>query len=465
MNCLKRCGLFCLFLFGSDAFSQSDYLFSIHGSNTIGANLVPQCASKYLASLGFEDVRIFEAGVANEYVVKGFSGRGFERKVAAIKVAAHGSSTGFKALLSGEADLAMSSRSIKPAEVEVLKHFGDMKSPAAEQAVAIDGLAILVHPQNPINNLTVRQIAQVFSGEFSNWQQLGGEDRPITLYARDNKSGTWDTFKNLVLKSQQRSLSQAAFRFESNDELSDRISSDLGAIGFAGLASVRQAKLLAVSDDNTHALMPSEFSVATEDYPLSRRLFLYVPEHTKSHFVREFVEWCQSEHGQQVVRDVGFISQNIKAFSVDASGSVDARYDRLAATARRLSVNFRFNYGSPVLDNKAYRDLMRLVHYMQQPDSGDLQLHLVGFSDAGRREIKDLSLSKLRALAVRSALMREGVAVKQSFGLGSSMPVAASGGVGKLKNGRVEVWVSRGELISEADLRRRDEQYFVDSNL
>jgi len=438
--------LLTILLISNQTFSDTEFLFTVHGSNTVGAKLAPQCASDYLSSLNVENIQTKSTNITNEFIVSGTRGRGFDLEQVRIKIAAHGSSTGFKALLNQEADLAMSSRPIKQKEILQLAHLGYMKSPKAEHAIAIDGLAILVHPGNPINQLTIEEVAKLFSGEITNWKSLGGYDHPVNLYARDNNSGTWDTFKNLVL-AKKYVLSETAQRFESNDKLSDRVSKDVGAIGFTGLASVRKSKLLAVSDNDTQALFPSEYTIATEDYPLSRRLFMYMPENTTSNFVKEFVEHCQSQKGQDIVKQVGFISQNIKQFVQQVGQDAPTEYQELSKKAKRLSVNFRFDQGSPQLDNKAYRDLDRVVSYMTKPENKSLKLYLVGFSDARSQFSHDLLLSKFRALAVHASLMRDGVKVEKSIGLGSFMPVVSNNKEGtKLKNGRVEIWVENSTL-------------------
>lgn len=422
-------------------------LFSIHGSNTVGEKLAPQCARDYLRSLNVKDVEIHAAEVVNEYLVGGTRGQGLDMEKVAIKIAAHGSSTGFAGLLNGEADVAMSSRPIKGKEVEALKAYGDMLSRQAEHTIAIDGLAILVNKQNAINALTIEQIAQVFSGQISNWKQLGGANEDIIIYARDDKSGTWDTFKKLVFNGHY-SLTESALRFESNTELSDQVAQNANAIGFAGLSSVRQSKLLAISDNNTEAMKPSEFTVATEDYPLARRLLFYMPPNASSPWVKSFIDFCQSSRGQEIVSKVGFISQNIRLFKVPVSMNVPDEYRQLTSHGQRLSVNFRFSKGSPRLDNKAFRDLERLVKFLQEEDNQKKNVYLVGFSDAGGRLSQDFVLSRFRALAVYSELLKEGIEVEESFGLGSFMPVVSNANDGvKLKNGRVEVWLSDKRLI------------------
>ena len=429
------------------AFSNTEnhqYQLHLQGSNTVGSRLGLKCAASFLTSQNFNNVQKLKTAIPNEWLVRGEKGIGFNKQYATIKIDAHGSSTGFKGLLSGDADIAMSSRPIKTIEYENLKHLGDMRSPMHEHTLAIDGLAILVNPMNPIDQLSTTQIAQLFSGEIQNWKELGGYDKPVSLYARDNNSGTWDTFKNLVLGQRYR-LSNEAFRFESNDTLSDLVSQDMGAIGFSGIASIRKAKAIAVSEGNTEALLPNVNTVSTEDYPLSRRLFLYAPQGNA--VAQAFIQYCLSESGQNIVEETGFISQNIQSFDYPIDAAAPIEYQQLSKQARRLSVNFRFSAGSPQLDNKAYRDIDRLVQFINQPENTHYYLYLVGFSDAGKQFNRDLLLSRFRALAVRGQLADQGVSVAATLGLGSFMPVASYDNSNKLeKNGRVEVWVSPKRL-------------------
>ena len=123
--------------------------------------------------------------------------------------------------------------------------------------------------------LNKEQIAQVFSGAITDWAKVHGSGGQINLYARDDKSGTYDTFKTLVLGPAP--LAGSAKRFEDSRALSDAVAADAGGIGFVGLPYVHDAKAIAVSETGTRALLPNRLTIATEDYPLSRRLFLYTP--------------------------------------------------------------------------------------------------------------------------------------------------------------------------------------------
>lgn len=410
-------------------------LLTMAGSNTVGAKLAPQWAKAYLEAKGAQGVFIEQSAKPNEYRIKGRNGT----RMVFIDIHAHGSSTGFRALLNGTADIAMASRPIKTAEWQSLKSLGDFRSAGGEHVTAIDGLAVIVHPSNPIKQLSVAQIASVFAGKVDNWQQLGGPNLAINLYARDDNSGTFDTFKSLVL-GKHNALAKNALRFESNDELSVRVTTDRRGIGFVGLASVNNAKALAVNDDNTQALLPDVLFVATEDYPLSRRLYLYSAENSSNQTVQEFIHFAQSQSGQQIVNQVGFVSQNPLSLALPSVEGPWA-YQQLAKIAERLTINFRFQPERADLDNKALRDVERLAQFIRTAETEGRYIQLVGFSNVEASDRRAQVLSRLRATAVKSALYREGITTESVIGFGDSVPVANAAGQQSVKNDRVEVWL------------------------
>ncbi|OHC45332.1 MAG: hypothetical protein A3J25_20295 [Pseudomonadales bacterium RIFCSPLOWO2_02_FULL_63_210] len=411
----------------------------IQGSNTIGATLGPALVRGLLEEQGLSAIRI-EAGAAdNEQKIIGTRSDG--RRVT-IDVAAHGSGTGFAALQDGSADLAASSRPIKASEASALAALGDLQSRDAEQVIAIDGLAIILHPSNPLGALRIDQLAQIFSGELQDWAQLGGKTGPITLYARDDNSGTYDTFKELVLAAHGTTLAASARRFESSEALSDAVSQDPHGIGFIGLPYIRQAKAVAIAAGESQAMLPSATLIATEDYPLSRRLFLYNQPDLPNPWAKALVGFAHSPRGQAIVAHSGFIAQTVQAITVAPDSAMPEAYQTLAREAQRLSLNFRFQQGSAMLDNKARHDLDRLLSYLTAQDKLQRKVVLVGFGDAKADPARAELLSKLRAMAVRRELARHGVILRQVTGLGDELPVAANNADdGRLKNRRVEVWV------------------------
>ncbi|MBM1201283.1 substrate-binding domain-containing protein [Pseudomonas fragi] len=411
----------------------------IQGSNTIGANLGPALVSAMLAEQGLHDIHSVPVIPPNEHSIVGTTAQGQQIRV---DVAAHGSGTGFTALAAGLADLVASSRPIKDRELVDLEPLGDLKSPGAEQVIAIDGLAIILHPHNPLNQLNTEQLAQIFSGQISRWEQLGGTGGAIHLYARDDQSGTWETFKELVLNRNGQPLSRTAQRFESSEQLSDAVSHDPQAIGFIGLPYIREAKAVAIVDGASQPMLPLTSLIASEDYPLSRRLFLYLPPATNNPWAKALVAFTQSPQGQAIVGQNGFVAQSVQADNVMPGAHMPEQYQALTREAQRLSVNFRFEEGSASLDNKARQDLLRVVDYLSAHGKLDKQVTLVGFGDAKDDSQRAQLLSRLRAMAVRRELVKSGVVPREIQGYGAQMPVAANTeDEGRLKNRRVEVWV------------------------
>lgn len=410
----------------------------IQGSNTIGASLGPALIKGLMQQQGLSNIRTVDSQ-ENEQVISAMNAAG---RTVSVSIAAHGSGTGFTAIAQGNAELAASSRPIKEAEVATLSALGDMKSRDAEQVIAIDGLAIVLHPANPISALSTEQLAQIFSGEVSDWAQLGGRAGAINLYARDDNSGTYDTFKELVLSANGKQLSGKAKRFESSEQLSDSVAADANGIGFIGLPYVRKAKAVAIAAGESQPMLPSVTLIATEDYPLSRRLFLYGPPKNANPWAEALLQFAQSPKGQEIVAQNGFIAQTVQAVSIETTPDMPAAYQTLAREAKRLSVNFRFQEGSASLDNKAQQDLRRVLDYLKQHDKLKHKVVLIGFGDPKAVSARAELLSKLRAMAVRRELVREGVVLREVAGLGDELPVADNDGdSGRIKNRRVEVWV------------------------
>ena len=411
----------------------------IQGSNTIGAALGPALVKGLMEHQGLQDVHAEPGAGANEQRVVGKTRQG---QTVTIEVAAHGSSTGFTALKNNRADLAAASRPIKDSELVDLAPLGDLKSPGAEHVIAIDGLAIIVNPRNPLSTLNTEQLAQIFNGEVSTWEALGGTGGAIHLYARDDQSGTFDTFRELVLSRRGQPLAPSAKRFESSEQLSDAVSQDPQGIGFIGLPSVRQAKAVAIADGDSQPMLPLTSLIATEDYPLSRRLFFYLPPSSPNPWAKALVDFTQGSQGQAIVAANGFIAQQVQAIGVAPRPSMPDDYQAIARDAQRLTVNFRFDEGSASLDNKARQDVQRVVAYIRSHGKLNKQVTLVGFGDTKNDPQRAALLSKLRAMAVRRELVKSGVVLKDIRGFGAQMPVAANtADEGRIKNRRVEVWV------------------------
>jgi len=419
---------------------HASIILRLGGSNTIGADLAPALAEEFLKQQGATEVKTVSGDRDDEVRVQGVLPGDHAPK--AIEIHAHGSATAFDDLAHGQADIGMASQEIKPEEVAQLASLGDMTSPACEHILGLDGIAVIVNRENPVRSLAKDQIGQIFSGAIRNWLQVGGSDGAINLYARDDNSGTYDTFRTLVLGNAR--LAPSAKRIEDSRKLSDSVARDAKGIGFVGLAYIQEARALAVYENGTAPLLPSPFTVATEDYALSRRLFLYTPAHPQQELTSRFVDFALSRAGQNIVAEVGFVGQNILAASISASSTTAAGpsdYFRLTSGADRLSLDFRFREGSSQLDNKAVADLTRVVTFITDLHYSGDNLVLLGFDDSKEATA---NLSKDRADAVARQFEQLGVKAAKVVGFGSQIAVASNDTPeGRQKNRRVEIWVKR----------------------
>lgn len=422
------------------AADQRTTILRIAGSNTLGAEMLPNIMVKYMQAKGLENVAIRPAGIENEVLVVGNTKSGTMLRA---HIAAHGSGTGFAGLRSGEVDIAAASRPIKASEREQFPEF-DMQSPRSEHVVGIDGLAIVVHPSLSIESIEVDVLGKIFSGEVSNWQALQPffpeyelPNLPIILHARDANSGTFDSFDSMVL-ARGYELAPDARRYESNEVLSSQVASIAGSIGFTAVATIGQAKAVSVRDTGTVAMQPERLLIAAEDYPLARRLYLYTTDQ-RNPYVNEFLSFAASQAGQNIVEQVGFVSQNIIKLPQPVFSNMPDGYRRLVGRAERLSVNFRFVGEERQMDNKALVDLRRVAEFMQQPENQGRELLLFGFSDQLENESRAILISEVRTLAVRKALREYGIHAKAMTGYGSLNPVAK--GAASDRNNRVEVWI------------------------
>ena len=409
----------------------------VHGSNTIGAELAPALAEAFLRRRTGTKLVVRRRVAPDEMVVEVRDGA---LGLQAVEIAAHGSSTAFQDLGAGLCEVGMASRRIRDDEAAKLKRLGELTSAASEHVIALDGIAVIVNPANPISLLSKPQITDVFSGKARRWSDVGGSDEPIVVHARDDKSGTYDTFAHMVLTG--HGLAADAIRHESSEELSDAVAADARAIGFIGLPYVRSAKAVMVQEEGSVPLLPSAMTVATEDYPLARRLYLYLPLGAPP-AAHDFVDFVLSEDGQKVVAAAGFVDLRPECEPIhDRCTACTAEYRELVGDACRLTTDFRFDRASVELDGRALRDLQRVSSLMKRAEYRGKSIVLLGFSDARGSRATNLAISQERASIVAIQFRARGLDVAVERGFGADMPVSDNTTEdGRLRNRRVEIWL------------------------
>jgi phosphate transport system substrate-binding protein len=218
-----------------------------------------------------------------------------------IAVTGGGSGTGIAALINGTTDIAESSRPMADKErAEIQKATG---APVEEHVVARDGVTVYVHPSNPVASVTMEQLADVYTGKVTNWKELGGPDRPITLYGRENSSGTYVFFKEHVLGG--KDYAPATQTLPGTAAVVNAVTKDPNGIGYGGIAYGGGVRHLGVSKAGGAPVEPSEATILDGSYPLSRPLFWYLTNRAPAG-ARSFLQWVTSPEGQGHVKDVGY---------------------------------------------------------------------------------------------------------------------------------------------------------------
>ncbi len=190
-----------------------------------------------------------------------------------VSISGGGSGTGIAALINGEIDVADASRSMKDKEWKLAEKSGVNPQ---EFVVAKDGIAIVVHPSNPIDELTIQQIADMYTGKITNWSQVGGPDLEVVAVSRETSSGTYGVFVELVVGEGNRLAPKVVYTGSNADE-AETVAGAEGAIGYIGLGYLSEAiKVVGVSKEGGPYVKASLATVISGSYPVSRDLFMYI---------------------------------------------------------------------------------------------------------------------------------------------------------------------------------------------
>ena len=251
-------------------------------------------AAKPISIKGSDTMVIMNARLAETFMSR--------QPGAVIQVTGGGSGVGIAALINGTTDIAASSRPIKTSEIEKLK--ARFATTGYTYAIARDGLSIYLNAGNPVKELTLAQIRDIYTGRITNWKQVGGNDATILLYSRENSSGTYAYFKDNVLMG--RDFSPRAQTLQGTAGVVNAVAKDANGIGYGGAAYAKGIRFAAVKKDaNSPAIVPSLETVRTGEYPISRFLYFYTRV-KPSKEMKAFIDWATGPEGQAIVSKVGY---------------------------------------------------------------------------------------------------------------------------------------------------------------
>jgi len=221
-----------------------------------------------------------------------------------ISVSGGGSGSGIAALINGEIDIANSSREISQEELDQAKANNIEIGTFID---ARDGITVIVHPNNPVEKLTLDQIGKIYRGEITNWKEVGGKDMPITLYGRQSNSGTFTFFRDVAVKGDYASSMRS---MNGNSDIINAVAQDETAIGYVGVGYFKQAQnqvkqVLVSTDGNNYYSSTALQAIDQKLYPLARPLYQYV-KMPLTQAVKDFLAFEISEEGQAIVEENGF---------------------------------------------------------------------------------------------------------------------------------------------------------------
>jgi len=228
---------------------------------------------------------------------------------ARIAVTGGGSGTGIAGLINGTVDVANASRSMKPEEVDEARANG---TTPVEHTVARDAIAVVVHPSNPVDRLTLQQLSDIFSGRFTNWSEVGGEERPIVLLSRESNSGTHVYFLEQVVrlgdKNARTLFSPDTLLMASSEGISAEVRQNPNSIGYDGLGYVTadQKAIAVAAGPSGPYVLPTIESVNSGEYPIARDLYMYTAGEPQG-VIADYLAWILSPDGQVIVRRLGFV--------------------------------------------------------------------------------------------------------------------------------------------------------------
>ncbi|MBK6791475.1 MAG: phosphate ABC transporter substrate-binding protein [Anaerolineales bacterium] len=226
-----------------------------------------------------------------------------------ISVTGGGSGTGIAALINNTVDLANASRKIKDEEIAEAQSKG---IEPVEHIIARDAIAVIVNPENPVSELTLQQISDIYSGKITNWNEVGGEDRPIVKLSRETNSGTHVYFLETVLrlgsKEDKTLFSTDTLLLPSSEGIISEVRSNPNAIGYDGLGYVPDdLKMIAIAEEEGSAyVLPAIDTVNDKTYPIARDLYMYT-DGEPTGIVKEYLDWILSPEAQEIVAELGFV--------------------------------------------------------------------------------------------------------------------------------------------------------------
>lgn len=435
---------------------------TIGGNSAVVNDLLPGLIEDFSFRIGHSSLRKDHGSLGWTY----FLADPARIPAARIQAKPSTSSRGLTELAAQQADLVVAARLANPPEIlrAQTSGAGYISNPDARRLLALEGLIFIVSPENPVGALSLEQITQIYTGEITNWAELGGLDGPIRRLGRTAGSDIALAFQARFFPEESERILAPSITLGSDIEISTAIQHDPFAIGITGFAGIRNAKPLAIEGSCGQQQFPSAFSLQSGDYPLTRAYYLYASSQRQPIFTRGFLAFLQTDAAQRSITDLGYVGQAISslAFSDQQNRAANAiaysdsdvtlknlkSFIQVFSDAYRLSATFRFGDNSKKIGPRSQRNIRALAEMIEVGDFDGQTLIFAGFSDAqgsaaGNRRISRQRAGQVAEL-VKAAASRADLSkvTIQVLGMGEVSPLACNSDAhGRHINRRVEVWL------------------------
>ncbi|WOI32537.1 phosphate ABC transporter substrate-binding/OmpA family protein [Tritonibacter scottomollicae] len=443
--------------------SLSDYVaeLTFSGSSTMADVLLPALIEGFALRNGFQTAR-------EQYDARQFEYTLLRDGRVAARFNFHISSTdeGFADLLANQADIVMALREIREAEhiLATEAGMGDMSVSNRGRVLALDAMVPIVAPTNPVRRISLPQLAQIYAGQITNWQELDGPDAPITVHLPVAGSGLAQAVEDKLVTPAALSLSAEIRRHDRSDTLVRTVATDPFAIGIASYSETGTARILTLTGSCGFSLSAGRRTIKTEDYPLTAPMFLYLPAHRLPRVARDFLTYVRGPAAQIVIRRAGFVDQAAERIPLAAQGErlsnaikaagEDTPLEELQRMIsgldglQRLTTSFRFETGSSRPDAQSRNNVDLLAREIEAGVYDGKRMVFVGFSDGEGPADTNRAISLKRADVVRQAVERAAETANldrislETEAYGETLPIACNNSAwGRQANRRVEVWV------------------------
>ena len=464
---------------------SEETILSCCGSSTLSGRLAPELARLYLQHLGADEVRVVPGAVADDVTVQGIFYA--TREIRAIEIRGQGTPAGFMALKDGGCDVAMATHRLSPVDA---RSFGEgVLTEESENRIGMDAVSVVVHRDNPVKSLSVEEVGKIFSGEITNWEQVGGPSAPIKVFALNEDFGTRRFFESVFLG--RRELVPTARVVDVHALLSEQVAQEVWGIGFCSITLAGRCREMAVrSEADSEGVLPTAEAIRSLTYPASRSIYVYYRADSKNVYARDFVRLSLADAGQAVVEKYGFVNLG----SIVGSASADVHVSQTGQSsapsifrpgapsvlkapaisgplpplvqidgevvteetrksvlqeyldaiygAEHMPYVFRFQPSSLELDRQAVQDVDRVAALMTKPANAAKAVILVGFSDSVGAYESNLAVARKRAEAVAESLQKKGVRNVIVLAAGEEAAVEPNESrIGRERNRRVEIWL------------------------